>query len=147
MLNQSQQIALAIAPKFTALASIFGSSCLIVLTAKKLLRPLRPQRRSVFDEDNGGGRGSSSNRFDNTTCRLSSSSSVASVTSGSNSNKGTSGGSAASLSTRGSTYHRLVLGLSVGDLFASIAWFLTTWPIPADTENVYGAVGTVSKIH
>ena len=39
------------------------------------------------------------------------------------------------------TYHRLVLGMSLCDLSASTAWFFTTWPIPAGTEGVYGAVG------
>mmetsp|Transcript_30691 Transcript_30691/g.55627 ORF Transcript_30691/g.55627 Transcript_30691/m.55627 type:complete len:340 (-) Transcript_30691:3940-4959(-) len=39
------------------------------------------------------------------------------------------------------TYHRLVLGMSICDLSASIAWFFTTWPIPRGTPGVYGAVG------
>jgi hypothetical protein len=40
------------------------------------------------------------------------------------------------------TYHRLVLGMSFCCLSSSIAWFFTTWPIPRDTPDVYGAVGT-----
>jgi hypothetical protein len=39
------------------------------------------------------------------------------------------------------TYHRLVLGMSLCDVSASVAWFFTTWPIPAGTPGVYGAVG------
>jgi len=39
------------------------------------------------------------------------------------------------------TYHRLVLGMSLSDLLASIAWFFTTWPIPRGTPDVFGAVG------
>lgn len=40
-----------------------------------------------------------------------------------------------------STYHRLLIGLSVCDLMASVAWFFTTWPIPRGTPNVFGASG------
>ena len=40
------------------------------------------------------------------------------------------------------TYHRLVLGMSFCELSSSVAWFFTTWPIPRDTQGVYGAVGT-----
>ena len=39
------------------------------------------------------------------------------------------------------TYHRLVLGMSMCDFSASVAWFFTTWPIPKGTLGVYGAVG------
>lgn len=44
------------------------------------------------------------------------------------------------------TYHRLVLGMSLCDLSASTAWFFTTWPIPAGTEGVYGAVGNQQTV-
>jgi len=39
------------------------------------------------------------------------------------------------------TYHRLILGMSLCDFSASVAWFCTTWPIPAET-GIYGASGT-----
>mmetsp|Transcript_23323 Transcript_23323/g.50516 ORF Transcript_23323/g.50516 Transcript_23323/m.50516 type:complete len:357 (-) Transcript_23323:500-1570(-) len=39
------------------------------------------------------------------------------------------------------TYHRIILGMSMCDLVASVAWFFTTWPIPRGTPGVYGAVG------
>lgn len=39
------------------------------------------------------------------------------------------------------TYHRLILGMSMCDFSASVAWFFTTWPIPRGTPGVYGAVG------
>lgn len=39
-------------------------------------------------------------------------------------------------------YHRLVLGLSVSDMIASIVNILSTWPIPEGTANVYLASGT-----
>ena len=39
------------------------------------------------------------------------------------------------------TYHRLVLGMSMCDFSASVAWFFTTWPIPKGTPGVYAAVG------
>eukprot|EP00547_Thalassionema_nitzschioides_P000633 CAMPEP_0194212658 /NCGR_PEP_ID=MMETSP0156-20130528/12687_1 /TAXON_ID=33649 /ORGANISM="Thalassionema nitzschioides, Strain L26-B" /LENGTH=255 /DNA_ID=CAMNT_0038940529 /DNA_START=84 /DNA_END=848 /DNA_ORIENTATION=- len=42
------------------------------------------------------------------------------------------------------TYQRLVLGMSICDFFASVAWFLTTWPIPEGTPGVYGAVGNTN---
>ena len=80
-----QQMAVAIAPKFTAFASAVGSSCACFL----ILR---------------GGSGSGSNQK--------------------------------------RTYHRLVLGMSMCDFSASVAWFFTTWPIPRGTPGVYGAVGT-----
>jgi hypothetical protein len=44
--------------------------------------------------------------------------------------------------TKRRTYHRLVLGMSLCDVFASTAWFFTSWPIPRGTPGVYGAVGT-----
>lgn len=40
------------------------------------------------------------------------------------------------------TYNRLVLGMSICDAFVSCCFFLTSWPIPAGTPGVYGAVGT-----
>ena len=93
----SKEIALAIAPKFTAFASILGSSCIIYLTIKELAR----QRRQRKNNPRRSGTGRSY--------------------------KG--------------TYHRLILGLGIGDLVASIAWFCTTWPIPKGTPDVYGAIG------
>jgi len=39
------------------------------------------------------------------------------------------------------TYHRLILGMSICDLSSSVAWFCTTWPIPRGTPGVYGAIG------
>lgn len=44
---------------------------------------------------------------------------------------------------QGSTYHRLVLGMSVCDILSSLAWFMTTWPIPRETEGVFWALGSV----
>jgi len=44
-------------------------------------------------------------------------------------------------SSKKRTYHRLVLGMSMCDFSASVAWFFTTWPIPRGTPGVYGAVG------
>jgi hypothetical protein len=39
-------------------------------------------------------------------------------------------------------YHRILLCISLIDLIIGICMFLSTWPIPAGTPNVYGAVGT-----
>lgn len=80
MATLAQQKAVAIAPKFTAFASILGSSTTAFLVWKRA-----PKK---------------------------------------------------------ATYHRLVLGMSIVDLIASVAWFFTTWPIPRGTPGVYGAVGT-----
>ena len=42
------------------------------------------------------------------------------------------------------TYHRLLIGLSVCDLLMSAGLFTTTWPMPVDTtKHVFGAIGTV----
>lgn len=41
------------------------------------------------------------------------------------------------------SYHRLLVGLSICDLLMSIGLFTSTWPMPADTPNVWGAVGNV----
>mmetsp|Transcript_50215 Transcript_50215/g.92857 ORF Transcript_50215/g.92857 Transcript_50215/m.92857 type:complete len:372 (-) Transcript_50215:456-1571(-) len=41
-------------------------------------------------------------------------------------------------------YHRLMLTMSLGDIFRSAAQFLTTWPMPADTPGVYGAAGSTA---
>ena len=43
------------------------------------------------------------------------------------------------------TYTNLLLGLSVADLITSIAYFLSTWPIPkdtVDTDYIWYNVGT-----
>jgi len=40
-------------------------------------------------------------------------------------------------------YHRLMIGLCTCDILMSIGLFTSTWPMPADTENVWGALGTV----
>jgi len=42
---------------------------------------------------------------------------------------------------RTSTFHRILLGLSILDLTTSFVVFLGTWPIPKDTPNVYLASG------
>ena len=41
------------------------------------------------------------------------------------------------------TYHRLLVGLSVADIIMTSGLFLSTWPMPADTQNVAFAVGNV----
>jgi len=40
------------------------------------------------------------------------------------------------------SYHRILLGMSICDLLASIAWFFSSWPKPKGTDGVYGAIGT-----
>ena len=42
-------------------------------------------------------------------------------------------------------YHRLMLAMSLLDVLSSLAYFMSTWPMPADTENVYGAVGNTAS--
>eukprot|EP00984_Skeletonema_dohrnii_P021991 scaffold11106_cov100-Skeletonema_dohrnii-CCMP3373.AAC.1 len=42
---------------------------------------------------------------------------------------------------RSEVFHRLLLGLSLCDLFASTSFFLGTWPIPVGTKGVYLASG------
>jgi ABC-type enterochelin transport system permease subunit len=43
---------------------------------------------------------------------------------------------------RSQIFHRLLLGLSICDVFASISFFMGTWPIPRGTPGVYLASGT-----
>jgi len=46
---------------------------------------------------------------------------------------------------RNSTYHRLMVGLSIVDIIGSLVGpFLSTWPMPRDS-GAWGAVGTVSS--
>lgn len=47
---------------------------------------------------------------------------------------------------RSTSYHRLILGLSISDMFGSFSGsFLSSWPIPASTDPpIYGAVGTTA---
>ena len=52
------------------------------------------------------------------------------------------GSGSSSSGSKKRTYHRLVLGMSMCDFSASVAWFFTTWPIPQGTPGVYAAVGT-----
>jgi hypothetical protein len=44
--------------------------------------------------------------------------------------------------SRNHTYHRLMIGLSVCDLSMSMGLFTSTWPMPRNTPNVWGAAGT-----
>ena len=43
---------------------------------------------------------------------------------------------------RVTSYHRLLLGISVYDAVCSFSLGLSTWPIPRGTEGIYAAVGT-----
>lgn len=47
-----------------------------------------------------------------------------------------------SVPNRTHPYHRLLLAMSVYDILESFWNFLSTWPIPAGTEGVFGASGT-----
>ena len=47
--------------------------------------------------------------------------------------------------TQFTTYHRLMMGLSMCDILMSMGLFTTTWPMPIDTPNVWGAAGTVQS--
>ncbi|CAB9502251.1 expressed unknown protein [Seminavis robusta] len=40
-------------------------------------------------------------------------------------------------------YHRLLLGLAVSDIIASIGFFLSTWPIPEESMTSWGAIGNL----
>jgi len=42
------------------------------------------------------------------------------------------------------TFQRLMIGLSATDILMSTGLFTSTWPMPADTENVWGAAGTTA---
>lgn len=44
-----------------------------------------------------------------------------------------------------STYHRIMLGLSLADIIMSFGLFTSTWPMPRDTPDVWGAVGTMAS--
>lgn len=44
----------------------------------------------------------------------------------------------------GTVYHRLLLGMSSVDLLSSCFYFLSTWPIPEGTPNVYAASGNTA---
>jgi hypothetical protein len=39
-------------------------------------------------------------------------------------------------------YHRLMVGLSTCDIIMSAGLISSTWPMPKDTPNVWGALGT-----
>lgn len=40
-------------------------------------------------------------------------------------------------------YYRLLLAMSISDLFASVAFGLSTWPIPKGTDDVHAPLGNV----
>ena len=42
-------------------------------------------------------------------------------------------------------FKQILLGMCVYDVSASLWWFMSTWPMPADTEGVYGAAGTTQS--
>jgi hypothetical protein len=87
--SHRQQVALALAPKFAASLSIFGS--LYILYDCSIGVRKQPHRPKIA-----------------------------------------------------STYHRLLMGLSVCDILMSVGLFTSTWAMPHDTENVWGAHGTVA---
>lgn len=88
MATLSKQMAVAIAPKFTAASSAFGSLLIVLFIHRERRRQtVMENRNKVFP-----------------------------------------------------TYFRLVFGMSVCDISASVAWFFTTWPIPQGTPGVYGKI-------
>ena len=44
-----------------------------------------------------------------------------------------------------STYHRLMIGISVGDVMYSTSFLAGTWVMPRDTPNAWGASGTTAS--
>lgn len=40
-----------------------------------------------------------------------------------------------------STHHRILLGMSICDVFVSLVFFLGTWPIPRGSPNAFAAIG------
>jgi hypothetical protein len=40
-------------------------------------------------------------------------------------------------------FHRIMLGMSMSDLMASLFLCLSTWPVPSDTVGIHGAVGNL----
>eukprot|EP00591_Stephanopyxis_turris_P004904 CAMPEP_0195510654 /NCGR_PEP_ID=MMETSP0794_2-20130614/3236_1 /TAXON_ID=515487 /ORGANISM="Stephanopyxis turris, Strain CCMP 815" /LENGTH=162 /DNA_ID=CAMNT_0040638121 /DNA_START=170 /DNA_END=655 /DNA_ORIENTATION=+ len=38
--------------------------------------------------------------------------------------------------------YRLLLGMSIYDIFQSLAYFMSSWAVPVGTERAYGAAGT-----
>ena len=53
-------------------------------------------------------------------------------------------GSTRTSSSNNLTYYRLLLGMSTFDAMASIAYFMSTWPIPEETPFSYNNVGTIA---
>ena len=43
-----------------------------------------------------------------------------------------------------SSYHRILLGLSLNDIIMSFGLFTSTWPMPVDTPSVWGARGNTA---
>ena len=118
-----QGLAITVCPKITAVFSMVGSACLIYLTLRDLLQHARLSKHE--QQRNTSGRAPPPR---------SRNSSAAPPTSG---RAGEAAGGGKRVLTN-PTYARLVLGLSLGDFVASTAWFLTTWPIPKDTPEIYG---------
>ena len=105
--THSQQVALALIPKFAAAVSIVGSSY-IVFDVVRTWTKCRCCKWKSKKKTAGAGSGSGSGPR-----------------------------------RRSDTYHRLLLGMSVCDLFMSGGIFLSTWPMPREVPNVWGNVGTV----
>lgn len=43
---------------------------------------------------------------------------------------------------RSTSYHQIMMFMSIADVVASFTFFLTTWPIPKNTPGAFWAVGT-----
>ena len=115
---QLRGLAITVCPKVTAVFSMVGSACLIYLTLRDLIHHARLSTHE--QQRNTSGRSAPQHRSRHSSAHT----------------EAGAGGTKRVLTNP--TYARFVLGLSLGDFIASTAWFLTTWPIPKETPEIYG---------
>jgi len=134
----AKQISIAIAPKFSAIFSVFGSGFIIYDILCSHFDVSTDWWRQKKDSDETRLSGTSSEGF-NTNSRPKR---MARRTS--------SRRFAQRKTLANSAYYRLMLAMSCSDFIVSFAWFCTTWPIPKDensidnpSDSVYGNSGTM----
>jgi hypothetical protein len=135
--TQSQQVAIAVAPKVSGFLSIIGSCCIIYDIVRFQLQRTDVNTNNTTvtmpaDEVE-------SNCFSVLPCCANKSTGTNTI---SLSNKTST---FTSILTTSSAHHRIILGMSISDCIISTAHFFSTWPIPRSIEEEFPSFGNIGN--